>query len=57
MHTPPRKHTVNVLLQINVALLYRHNWIEGSGLEISKQPWGARAHCERCVPQLHGLFI
>lgn len=33
-------HTISVHLQIDIALLYRHNQIDGSGSEISKQPWG-----------------
>lgn len=35
----------------------RHKWIDGSGSEISKQPWGQRAHCEHFVPPQHGLFL
>ena len=33
-------HTINVHFSIDIALLYRHNQIDGSGSGISKQPWG-----------------
>lgn len=44
-------------LWIHPGFSVRHKWIDGSGSEISKQPWGQRAHCEHFVPPQHGLFL